>query len=60
MTAKINKWKHFDLLGEVSGATKATPSAEAARWAPDLKMKFSSVHVRPERKYKTYYSLAAR
>ena len=37
-----------DLLGDVSGAIKATPSLEAARWAPDLTIKFSSVHVRPE------------
>lgn len=37
-----------DLLGDVSGAIRATPSAEAARWAPDLAIKFSSVQVRPE------------
>ena len=38
----------IDLLGDVSGATKAIRSLEAARWAPDLIIKFSSVHVRLE------------
>lgn len=37
-----------NLLGEVSGATKAMPFAEAMRWAPDLAMKFSSVQVSPD------------
>lgn len=37
-----------NLLGDVSGATKAMPSPEAARCAPDFIIKFSSVHVRPE------------
>lgn len=44
-TFEINK---FDLLGEVSGTTKAMPSVEATRCAPDLIMKFSSVQVRPD------------
>lgn len=36
------------LLGDVSGVTKAMPSLEAARCAPDLIIKFSSVHVNPD------------
>lgn len=36
------------LLGDVSGAISATPSLEAARWAPDFIIKFSSEHVRPD------------
>lgn len=45
---KANDLGSEDWLGDVSGATRATPSAEAARWAPDLIIKFSSVQVSPE------------
>lgn len=43
----------LDVRGEVSGATRAMPCAAAARWAPDLMTKFSSLQVSPERKYST-------
>lgn len=44
----INFSQKKALLGEVSGAIRATPSVEATRCAPDLVIKFSSVHVRPD------------
>lgn len=39
---------HTNLLGDVSGAISAIPSLEATRCAPDLIIKFSSEHVRPD------------
>jgi hypothetical protein len=47
------KGDHGNILGEVSGATKAMPLAAAIRCAPDLMMKFSSVQVSPDNQYKT-------
>lgn len=35
--------------GEVSGATRASPSSAALRWAPAFWVKFSSVQVSPDR-----------
>lgn len=37
----------FHSRGLVSGATMMIPCSEAARWLPDLVMKFCSVHVSP-------------
>ena len=45
---------YSNLLGNVSGATKATISLDAAHWAVDLAKKWSYVQVRPKIPYKTY------
>ena len=43
----------FRPRGLVSGAMMAMPSSAALRCIPDLVATFSSVHVRPLRKYRT-------
>ncbi len=45
--AEWNELTKISVRGLVSGATRTNPSWEATRWAPDLIMKFCSVHVNP-------------